>query len=150
MNQFRRAIDTCSIFKSAGPGGIRPAHLLKSMEHLLMQLLHVFRAYLELTYIILACRAVRVMFILKPDHIYYETAKTYHSLFIFAKNDKKRIPLHLNQNAYRAAMLMETIYHCLICRLEKNMSSGQVVLGSFIHIKGEINNKTFTETSYDV
>ena len=53
-------------------------------------------------------------------------------------------PLHQNQLAYRAVMSTETALFQVVHRLEKSLKHKEIVVGTFLDIKGAFDNTSFS------
>ena len=69
------AINSFDMYKSPGPDGIFPATLHHVIDELMPWLIHIFRCSLEMGYIPVKWREVRVVFIQKAGKTSNSTAK---------------------------------------------------------------------------
>lgn len=152
------AVSTFKPFKSPGVDEIFPALLQKSIGIIREPLLKVFRSSIALSYIPERWRTTKVVFIPKPGRDSYAQAKSFRPICLtsFLLKTLERIidrhirdgplvkwPLHENQHAYRAGKSTLSALHSLTCVVEKFITRGEYVVGSFFDIEGAFSNVAF-------
>lgn len=130
------AIKKFSPFKSPGVDGVFPALLQQGLGELLPHLIKLFQAILQINYIPLEWRKVKVIFIPKPGKGNYSDAKSFRpiSLTSFILKTLERCvdwslrkqvmierPLHNGQHAFRSGRSTETALHKLVDCLETSL-----------------------------
>lgn len=154
------AISSFAPYKSPGPDNIQPILLQKMGTAATTRLSDIFRACIRLSFVPLAWRTSKVVFLPKPGKETYNTPKAFRPIslmsFILKTLERlcdryirdtclKRTPLHNLQHAYMAGRSVESALHCVLTKIEKSMESKEYALGVFLDIEG-----AFDRVSYDV
>lgn len=152
------SIDSFRPYKSPGPDGIFPAMLKNGPDTLRRQLVHIFRASLELSYIPIKWTEVKVVFLPKGGNKPANLPKSYRpiSLSSFMLKTMEKIidlyvrnellskkPLHRFQFAYQKGKSTITAVHKLTSMIEKALESKGTALCSFMDIEGAFDNASY-------
>ena len=160
QSKIKWEINTFKPFKLAGRDEIIPALLQQGLDHLTTHLCRIFRACLARGNTPIACRQVKVTFVLKPGTAKYTESKAYRPTnlsSLMPETMEKLVnrhirdeilglhPLHRYQFAYQPGKSTETVLHHVITRIEEAVENRDVTLGAFLDIEG-----TFDSTSHSI
>lgn len=153
--KIRHALKLFSPYKSPGKDGIYPVMLQQAEDTLVPYLEELFRACLKLSYIPLAWREIKVVFIPKPGRSDYTQPSAFRpiSLSSFLLKTMERLmdwevreqlkgehALHDSQHAFRPGRSTDSALHNAVSYVEHNLSYKEMTLCCLFDIEGAFSN----------